>query len=291
MKGKHKKNKQKPKTPPLSALDRFIYAVTLCISAAFCISLIIAVELVKRTLIFSDENELAFKDHISFLWCLPFFLLIVTTIAALYGSYYSAGKPIFGNKNVKYGSPPWDNTYPMFGKNKSSKKKDLKPIDKRTRKISISIWCACLAVFLCLLPCSLFGREALTKDNKVIEYNFLNKPTDEYTSENFASVIIRTTERRRSSSVTKYGGGFGWYRTFGIQIIMKDGSNYYFDYEDCDLRSKTSLEDSLENMIRLKNSLPQEITAIEGKESLESVIKEKEMNEKETKLLYELFEA
>ena len=242
-KTKRKDNKRYLR-PPLTFLDKSIYF--LCIFFSFLGALLLAFYFddIQNMIAFSKAETIAYRSNASFLFVVPFMLFLEISALVIFIVGWESKKPIFGSKKYKYGEYPFrEDCIPLF----RQKKYDLKktPSQKKFVRQMTALWCAGLLLFACLIPFSLFGRNALYQDNRIEKINMVNLTGDAYTTDDFAHLTIKT----------QYFSGYGTadYWKYEITIEMKDGKDFSFSNRDFDWRVSGAKDICLDKMLEIKS--------------------------------------
>ena len=267
------------RTPPLSILDKSIYILIIVLSALLFISLYILFRFLKIDLASKDADTVAYSFIASELFSLPFLLYFEISLIVANAVLFSKKIPIFGNRKIEYGTFPWDkNIYPLFDKRR--KLVYVNPSTKKFRKTLVSIWCIVLCVTMLFVPISIFGRDCLQSDNSIVFYDVFGRRSEKtYATSDYSTLEI-------GARFVPQGKGVTGYWDFSIKIKMTDGKNIMYSGKDF-FGDTTSI---IKKMIEIKKLFPSYKITISGKNNLQKVEKEYKMNEKEIKLLEELFD-
>lgn len=273
-----KRKKRKPAAPPLSRLDRCVYYALTALTIAATFGLIAAQIGLTNYIGYRDPGVIAYDHHRSLLWYLPFLLFVMVSALVYIEACRTERKPLFGDKRIRYGSAPWDaSVYPLFSKNKPRCYEQ--PSKKKLRSFGRRLWLGAALTLLCLVPFSLFGRDCLTQDYRVQDYNAVNRLSAEYEAGEISRIrlgVIRRTFRRYSSDYS-----------LELCLIMEDGSEYSFRTDSF----RDGAREALHVMQELKDGLPPEKVALFGKEMLWRLADGLHLDSEEVALLYRLFEA
>lgn len=272
--------KHKPFKPPLSFLDKCVYCFAFLMAFILPLLFVIGCEYFRDLIAFNDLSTLAYTPHVSFFILLPFlFYFLLSSIVFLYVKFQEK-KPIFGNRKIIYGQPPWDKSYyPLFDARR--KKLYEKPSQKKYRKHMLVLWCSGLILTFILVPFGFLGRDCLQKDNRVISYNAFNQVQSEYTPSNFTSMTLQTRY------VVQNRGANYW--EFEMLIKMNDGARFSFSNLDFDLRKEACIDDCLAKMMELKRMFTAKNISIVGAEDVDKAADYLGLDESQTLLLQELF--
>ena len=260
-KTKRKDNKRHLR-PPLTFLDKSIYF--LCIVFFFLGALLLAVcfDDIQNMIAFNMPGTVAYRSNASFLFALPFMMFLEISALALFISGWESKKPIFGSKKYKYGEYPFkEDCFPLFSSQKRNQHKT--PSQKTFVRHMTILWCSVLVVFSCLIPFSLFGRDAMYQDNRVEKINLINNVSDTYTTNDFSELTIQA----------KYVSGYRTadYWKYEIIIEMKDGKTFSFSNRDFDWRVSGSKDNCLDKMLEVKNLFNPDSITIKGANNIGEV--------------------
>ena len=276
-----KHRKQKPRIPPLSPLDKFIYIAVIALIAVVCFGFAYLYdEIIERSVVRSDPSVIAFSLHTTQLFIVPFGLCAFGGPLIYMVCKFEFRQPIFGNRKISYGKEPWDNScYPLFGYKRE--KQFIRSPDKKARRNGFAVWCAGLCITLLFLPLGLFGRTCLLEDNSIVIYDVFDQVVGEYTEDNFRNLTLETTHADSS----RYGS-----HSWGYKLIIEldDGrkasifNNSFITYSN---------EEKLEKAAEIKACFADENITIKDEEDVDKVADHMGLTEKETEMLYVLFSA
>ena len=188
-KTKRKDNKRHLR-PPLTFLDKSIYFLCIFFSFLGALLLVYCFNDICDVIAFNKAETIAYRSN-AFLFFIPFMLFLEISVLVFFVSGLESKKPIFGSKKYKYGEYPFrEDCIPVFRQKKYNLKKT--PSQKRFMRQMTALWCAGLLLFACLIPFSLFGRNALYQDNRIEKINMVNLTGDTYTTDDFAHLTIKT---------------------------------------------------------------------------------------------------
>lgn len=277
-KQRKKKKKHEAPMPPLSVLDKVIYIALMIIIFVACFIFGIMLEIIRNRIAFSDNAVIAYKSTIGSLLVVPFvlFILILGFISLLI--CMNAKTPIFGKKGIKYGPPLYKAKYPLFMKNKPAVY--VKPSEKQWHKTKCVLILGILILTLIPLGFSFCGRKCLTDDITLKRYNAINIKRAEYTIDEIDSTTLKAYYRL---------GGRHSYWTVCIKFTTNNNKHFEFDYSDFKPIGEGAHTETLNILLDIKSKMNPENIEYVGIDNLEDVAKEKSLNEKETKMLYELF--
>lgn len=278
-KPKQKDNKRHLR-PPLTFLDKSIYF--LCIIFSFFCALLLAFcfDDIQNMIAFSKAETIAYRSNASFLFVVPFIMFLEVSALVVFIVGWESKKPIFGSTKYKYGEYPFrEDCIPLFRQKKYDLKK--KPSQKKFVRQMIALWCVGLFLFACLVPFSLFGRNALYQDNRIEKINMVNLTGDTYTTDDFAYLTIKT------QYVSGYRTADYW--KYEITIEMKDGKDFSFSNRDFDWRVSGAKDICLDKMLEIKSLFDSEAITIKGAKNTDDVADFLGFNESQQAKLNELF--
>lgn len=271
---KKKAKKNKLKMPKLSFVDKLIYGV-LCVLLVAVSGLIIAIPLIFRNRIaFADPLMVAAVARGGIYWMLVPFVTFLTMGASILGIAHGGRYPIFGRRDIQYGSPKYPKVYPLFMKNKP--KVWVSENAKKSKKTIAVVLVVILLLSFVPYPLSFYGRDCLYRDGSIGQYNAFNVKTRSFLPRDITAVKIKTT---RSSSRRGVSDHYG----VTVTLTANVGESYSFGAGDFESN------DWLSQMLALKCRYDSHIITYETEYPLESVIREYNLSEEETALLYQLF--
>ena len=279
---KYKKRKKKAhRNPPLSGLDKAIYTVFSILYIIMCCASVVGWILLPRWIAFQDPTVIASKERfIHYLAIAPFFLFVFLFGIIKINDCFEGGKPIFGNKTIRYGEYPWKNDiFPMFGPQHRNVVR--KPGEQRYRARVTCILLTIFAVTVLIGCLGIYGRICLREDRTIVTFNSLNKPGEPV-------FIARDCDRItiKAETISSRGGPPSWY--YGVIIYGADGKEYEFLNKDFDMRHRGDI-DCLRQLLAIKALFSLDQITIEREDLLPKVIEYNELDEVQTALLYQLF--
>ncbi len=279
-----KKNKKKHHNmPKLSLLDRciywFIFLILCCLWA-----LVAALPYVMfDSIALSDGAVAAGHQRATVLWVLVPWMTFFLMTFILWQMPYSERRPLFGIRGYQYGPPRTPKIYPVF--RKGNPKVWISDRQKQNRKrLALGLMILLLVSFI-PYPWAFYGRDSLYYDGSVRQYNIFNVEKVHYSSGEVASVEFR-------GITYTTGGRYSHTRHWSVQVILTaySGKEYVFNANDF-RDSQGEVESWLTEMIALKQRYDPSIISFSGKEKLNKVVLDQNLNEAEQKLLMELFEV
>ncbi|CCX38481.1 uncharacterized protein BN452_02355 [Clostridium sp. CAG:1013] len=275
-KQKKKAKRRKPPRPPLSILDKTLYFLFLLLSYGLVLFFLLGILLLRKGIAFSDPTVVAASSKdLSFFFLIPLFLLLVCTPVCFLE--FTAGNrlPLFGNRKIKYGRPPWDeHCYPLFS-SRYKKEAMIRPSKKENRRIIAVTLTVFFALTLLLGSLSLFSRKCLYQDGSLACYNSFGQPTDHFVSEEFSHLTIQTDFHRRFR-----GKGY-----WCCEIRLSTPTGETFTFYQYEFRDTIWLEE----MARIKSCFSSEDITIQGQQNLYKIISAYDLNSEESQALKKLF--
>ncbi len=267
--------------PPLSFADKLIYwVIILLLCCAYFALLFLPIDL-RHQIAFSDPEVRAVEEHSSLLWLLVPWMTFFLMTFILWLQPYQKRAPIFGKRGFKYGPPAWPKIYPLFMKNKP-KVWESPRAQKNRRQVAIILVVLLLVSFI-PFPWSLYGRDCLMFDGRIVQYNMFNSQTKEFTAGDIGSVEIEAYRCRT--------GRTGIKSHWDVRMVLRTDSGKKFIFELRDFQNAASDQYlfRLGSMIQIKGRYDPGIIHYDGVENLNRMIEDKELREEEIRMLYQLF--
>lgn len=273
-KRKYKRHPKKPAAPPLTVVDTLICWALLLFAFAFPIGGFKGLEALRRQIGFTDGIAAVRANGSSFL-VLPLLFFVSLTCLILSVVLLSFKQPIFGEKNVSYGTKKYKDVYPLFGK----QKKKRNETENRLWRRGIKIWLSVFLVFLFLFPFGIFGRKTLSEEGKVSVFSAVNGETASYTYENIKSMEFSVYDFR----VAKY------HRENSVKMTLTFSDDRKAAFTLDDFKSDSDLF-AINGMLALKAKVtPGRISY--QKKDLDLVIRDRKPGAEERRLLFALFDT
>lgn len=200
----------------------------------------------------SDPSVIAMWDTASIFWSTPLLIYLVTTLGILFSPWIHR-KPLRHRERPCYGIEA----------------------AKRRRKVYAILWIVGFVFVLLLSLLSLFGRECLTRDGRLQRYDMFNRLVVEYAAEDVTDIRLRAVQE---------SGRHNYDYTYGIYLYV-EGEYFYFETN----RFFLSEYDTLQELLSIRERYEPNVTVDATPEKLEKVVRDRELTEEETRLLYELF--
>ncbi len=194
-KTKRKKYKHKPKMPPLSKIDKFLYALLVIVGVIGLLGLGLCAWLCVDALL-RNKNTVAYVGTSCTLLAIPLILFVIVTVFYFIENAVQQKYPIIGNKNFNYGKTSgYATVYPIFDKRYAAYRKTKK-------KQSHIIWW-CTFAFVCILSAfSIFDRWSFETDG-IYRYNCLNQCTEQYTYNDISEFQVQAGYEIRPRQLPK----------------------------------------------------------------------------------------
>lgn len=220
-KSKPRKRKKRNKSyPPLSRIDKILYAVLGIVFAVSAYSVIWSFPVLLNLFAFRDSTELA-VDYTFPFFGFPLVILLAAFLAVFGGVICTCKRPIVGNKKVDYrNTSKYRSVKPLYKFRRRVKMKNRK-LDRAIKSVAVTLFL--ISGFLFLL--SFFGRWVVT-DNAVIKYNCLNKETEKYSFSDIEAYSIDSFSDSRLS-MHYYSSN----PDISLTIRLKNGKNISFTSE------------------------------------------------------------
>lgn len=195
-KTKKKKYKHKPKMPPLSKIDKFLYALLVLAGVCGVIGLGFCAYLCVDVLL-RGKNTIAYTwDSPLLLLVVPLSLFVMVTAVYCIENAVQQKHPIIGNKDFKYGQTPgYVTIYPIFDKRYAAYRKAKK---KQPHKI----WWCTFVVTLILAVFGIFDRWSFETDG-IYHYNCLNQCTEQYAYSDVSAFQVQANYAIRPRQLPK----------------------------------------------------------------------------------------
>lgn len=275
-----KKDNKRHLCPPLTFLDKSIYFLCIIFSFLGALLLVFCFDDIRNMIAFGKEETIAYRSSASFLFAAPFIMFLEISAIVVFIVGWESKKPIFGSKKYKYGEYPFrEDCIPLFHQKKYNLKET--PSQKKFVRQMIILWCVGLFLCACLIPFSLFGRNALYQDNRIEKINLVNLIDDTYTTDDFAHLTIKT------QYISGYRTADYW--KYEITIEMKDGKDFSFSNRDFDWRASGAKDICLDKMLEIKSLFDSEAITIKGAKNTVDVADFLGFNESQQTKLKELF--
>lgn len=275
-KQRKKAKRRKPLRPPLSFLDKTIYFLLLLLSYGLGFFLLVLLLLLRRSIAFSDPGVVAASaKDLSFFFLAPLFLFLVCTPVCFWELTAGNKLPLFGNREINYGRPPWDeHCFPLFG-SRHKKGGIVRPSKKATHRFVALTLTVLFALTLLLGSLSLCSRKSLYPDGSLICYNSFNQPTERYAPEDFSHLTLHADLHR----------GVRLYRKWYCEISLLTRTGKTFTFYQYEFRDNTWLEE----MARIKSRFSSGNISIQGQQNLERIISNYDLTPEESQSLKTLF--
>lgn len=263
-----KRKKRNKPYPPLSLIDKTIYAVLGVVFAVSAYSVILLFPVLLKLFAFRDSAELA-VDYTSSYFGFPLVALLAVCLAVLGGIICTCSRPIVGNKKIDYNdTSKYRSVKPLYKIRRSVKKKNRR-LDRTIKAVVGTLFI--ISGFLFVQ--SFFGRWVIT-DNAIIKYDHFNREAEIYT--------------------------FSDIEAYSVDSISNSWLSLHYYSEKPDIRLTVRLKNEKEitftgdaiRDIEALSRLDTRITApktVCSDEYLESYIQSKNLSDDEIDILYQCF--
>ena len=271
-----KKKKRRIQAPSLSSVDKCIYYFLMACAIAFAFLSTFFIGIFKKA-VFQNTHILAQNS----IGIVPqgFLGLAVGCVLILLLNYLRINKqPFWGKPNTQYGPPQWKPIYPLFSiafwtgffSNK-----------KRASYI-LAAWIFFLLIILAVTCLTIAPRECLHDDGSVLIYNAFNENTAAYHPADIVQIKIFTREFHNRRGSDDWG--------VEMKITTQDGESFFFNYHSFQ-RTNTDIHGAIFGMLQIKSGFDPSRITLEGKENLEYVIRDMNLNQQEADMLNLLFDV
>lgn len=263
--------------PKLGWQDRLLYTLLIVVSFGGAVGCLVFSRINRYRLL--SANALTYMDDVSFMYglLLFFFLLIVGTII-VFGPCRKR-IPVFGRKDVRYGPPAYPRVFPLLMKNKPQYWESANKIKKRKiRKIILTVFLICSFLpSTFLYSRSICGRYELMTDGSVKVFDYKNRESEHYESQQIQSVCV---------SIFSSGGRRGVSYRLGMFVTLPDGKNYLFNIE----KFGNDWNSALRQALSLKDRYGAAFST-EGADDFWKFFLYNNLTPEKKELLYQLFES
>lgn len=272
-----RKKKHGAQKPPLSALDKTIYRITIMAGIGLILLLWLLFGLwIPGKIGYLGEGAIACGDQWGILTAMPFGFCIGVTVILIASKGLDTKQPIFGNKKAKASVfSPMLTVYPLVSKEFWEKMTD------KTKK-NIKWWSIFFLVIfiICLtvLFLGLYPRSVLYEDGNIENYGITNQITDYEHIDMADSMTLEIDAQKRNKSVR-----YDYYLYLNFSF---GGETYSFEIDEFE---KMSDKNALLYMQSLKERFGERCELI-GADLSKELIAEKQWGSEEKALLYELFD-
>ena len=265
--------------PPLTKTDKAIYISVLVLLLLVPVFSIVGIKIFQNRIAFHDPAVIAFSA--GFGAALPF-LFCVVGLVCLLAAWYKLRRPIFGDKEIRYGGYPWKiYMYPLFGPRR--RMADGRPEHQKLYSVLTLVFVGLFLGTLLLAFCCVFSRACLMDDLTIVEYDSLNRPGEPVS---VARDCDRLTVKAKAEPIHHT---FEYRYLYGVEIFGRDGKTYTFYDDDFRLR-QFGHSDCLQKMLSIKALFSEDRITAERTDFLPKVIEYNRLDEAQSALLYELFD-
>ena len=199
-------------------------------------------------------------------------LIVGSGLVLLLNSLRINKQPFFGKPNTQYGPPQWKPIYPLF----SIAFWNAFFAKKKRAACILAAWILFLLIILAVTCLTIAPRECLHDDGSVLIYNVFNENTAAYHPSDVVQVKISTREFYDRRSPDDWG--------IEIKITTQDSESFFFDYHSFQ-RTNPDIHGSISGMLQIKSCFDPSMISLEGKENLEYVIRDMNLNQQEADML------
>lgn len=264
-----KRKKRNKPYPPLSLIDKTIYAVLGVAFAVTAYSAIWLFPVLLKLFAFRDSAELAVNYTSPFLG-FPLVALLGIFLAVLGGVICACKRPIVGNKKVDYNNTSkYRSVRPLYQFKRSVKEKNRR-LD-RTIKAVVGVLFLLSGLLFML---SFFGRWVIT-DSAVIKYDCLNREAETYS---FSDIEAYSIDSISNSWLSLHY--YSEKQSICLTLKLKSGEEIAFTAEE--IRGTEALG-KIDTLITAPKTVGSD-------EHLESYIIDRQLNEEEIKILFRCFD-
>ena len=263
------------KKPPLSVIDRMIYAIAYILAFGIVIGGFLFLDYCSSQLV-RAESDIAVNNYMLAFCALIPIIIISFSLIILISFGLTKKQPVFGNKRFKPDlMKPILKVYPLFSAD--FRKSLSKKAKMRTKQISVAFLIT-MGICSLLVFIGIFPRHTISKGDILTSYNSFNSATSScHISEcEVLEISVERNSRRRSSP------------SDNIKFELEDkGHKYSFSISDFD---NMDVEDALEYLLHVKSYFPDGEYKIKNAKHVDRLIWYRDYNAEEAKLVYELFD-
>ena len=266
--------------PKLGWQDMLLYWTGFLCAGGGAIAAIFVPVRMRFDIAFENPDVIATSARdgsIHFLWLTLWLITMCCLIAVPYRKRY----PVFGRKDIKYGPPAYPRVFPLLMKDKPQYWVSEKKVAFRKKALQIGSVVMALWLFLSifLYPNTLYHRADLCSNGSISMIDGTNLFEYDYRYGDVEFVQFRVSSRRKRRSF-----GRRWFIEFVVGL--KDGQQIQF--ENSEFRG--DWEELLQAMLSLKQRYATKM-AVVGADKVCNVVAHWNLNDRETELLYELFDV
>lgn len=263
--------RKKPKMPPLSVLDKFIYYFLLIIIIVISYTLCLIPKWILCFTAFPNTNVLAAAAGSASL------IILIPTLTVFCISFcfwimgFEEKQPIFGKKGIVYGKQTRD-IYPLFGQ--QHKPKSINNLSKNKKMYKRFVFVSLTVILVLSFVIGAFGiysRYELT-DNSIAKYNCLNHVSYEYPLNTVTQIEVDAYYHSQYRA--------GGYYTFSYTVFFNNGKDVQFDYSE--FRNLESVR-KIDNIL---HAIPKKIIGIQN---LDALRREYDFNDQDWAIIKKLF--
>ena len=281
---------KRPKPPPLSVIDKIIYALLILSGFAW---ILFSFFLFENCQSIAAHAEIAMRMWQNPLWLCIAPAVLSGTVPAWIACVWIP-MPLFGKRGVPYGQYPYHEYAPIFSRSRPLKTARPEIWRRKWRGTLILLAVGIISIALCV-P-GIFARYSLDADYSVRHYNVFNQCDDHIAAEDVAAlhIVARHGHYQRGPEFWDYylivdtdNGKCCELHSFCIRDDdFEDNLRFLLNYRDA-VNAPILIE--AEDRMAVWEKAEREPWTVE--ELLPMIVKDRRLNEKEAQLLYQLFEA
>lgn len=205
------------------------------------------------------------------------YLLLFFVIPSMSVFVYGVNNvPLFPKKGITYGKGVVYKTYPLFSKDRPEMGAAKMQRMKKFVRMAGIYFLSAVIFSVAVTPVCIYSRDVINEHGEVAVYGSFNREKEKYRISDIDNAEIITYSKRK-------GRNFAAYR---LKLRMNDRKNFSYDASSF----VADEENVLGLLLYLKEELPESRFGTKVHEPLENIIKDRDFSQKETELLYKLFE-
>lgn len=279
-----KKKKTKPRRPPLSLLDRGIYAAGCGLCCAVWLGLSFLGYFLGEVAATRDASVIAYTRGASSVLCLPWALYLCLPLFLWLRGKWESKQPIFGTWKYHYGKAPWAaDCFPLFDERRRHCKRPRTQAQRKERAFWLRLWLCGFVLATALACMSVYGRVCMRADHTIAAYSAFGQEKAVYSPDAFAKLEISVYVRKY------YIGSRRW--AYQVVITTQEGRVVHFACSDFVCRDGEYADDlALDRMQEIKALFPPEVITIKGKKHFAEAAKERNLTSQQRAKLARLLE-
>lgn len=279
-----KKKKTKPRRPPLSLLDRGIYAAGCGLCCAVWLGLSFLSYFLGEVAAARDASVIAYTRGASSVLCLPWALYLCLPLFLWLRGKWESKQPIFGTWKYHYGKAPWAaDCFPLFDERRRHCKRPRTQAQRKERAFWLRLWLCGFVLATALACMSVYGRVCMRADHTIAAYSVFDQEKAFYSPDAFAKLEVSVYVRKY------YIGSRSW--AYQVVITTQEGRVVHFACSDFVCRDGENTDDlALDRMQEIKALFPPEVITIKGKKYFAEAAKERNLTSQQRAKLARLLE-